>query len=123
MRTLIWVAVCGPALVVAAGAGAQQATIPDACPQGELRGADGRCIPNTGAGESGNPGGGTAAVEAAKGGAAAEPNEDLAPADKSQLGPGAVGPSTGEPAIGGDGMPNAAGAGSDATGASANESQ
>src|SRR5690606_29879146 len=94
MWAMVGAAACLFTLLAGSGAGAQQATIPDVCPDGQMRGADGQCIPDTGIGQSGNPGAGTAAVEAAKGGAAAEPNQDNAPADASQLGPGAVGPST-----------------------------
>ena len=70
MRTLVWEAISLPALLVGSGANAT----PEACPQDQMRGADGQCIPNTGKGQSGNPGGGTAAVEAAKSGFAAEPS-------------------------------------------------
>ena len=119
MRTLLWTVVCGPALLVSAPAGAQQATIPDVCAEGQMRGADGQCIPGTGMGEVGNPGGGPAALEAAKGGAAAVPNVQNAPADKSRLGPNAVGPSTndtGAAAADQTGtMPNAPGAEPEAT--------
>lgn len=96
MWRLLWAAACLPVLLTATGARAEGADTPDACPQGQMLGADGQCIPNTGKGQSGNPGGGTAAVEAAKGGAAANSNKDNAPADASQLGPGAVGPSSGD---------------------------
>ena len=40
-------------LLGAAPAGAQQNTIPDVCPGGELRGPKGECVPGTGTGESG----------------------------------------------------------------------
>jgi hypothetical protein len=93
MRAMVWTAAWVSVLLIGASVNAQEAATPGVCPQGQMRGADGQCIPDTGKGQSGNPGGGTAAVEAAKGGAAAEPNKDNAPADASQLGPGAVGPS------------------------------
>jgi hypothetical protein len=63
------------------------------CPQGQLRAADGSCIAATGP-KAGRPGGGTANIEAAKGGTAAEPNKADAPVDKDRLGPKAVGPDT-----------------------------
>ena len=75
-------------LVLALPAQAQQPS----CPQGELPAADGTCVPGTGS--AGQPGAGTANIEAAKGGAAAEPNKDDAPADKQQIDPNAVGPAS-----------------------------
>ena len=78
-------------LVLALPAQAQQQ---QPCPQGQLPAADGSCVPGTGS--NAKPGGGTANIEAAKGGAAAEPNQDDAPADKDQLGPNAVGPASGD---------------------------
>jgi hypothetical protein len=118
MRMFVWAALCGPALLAAAPAGAQQSTTPDVCAQGQMRGADGQCIPGTGAGEAGNPGGGTAALEAAKGGAAAVPNSDDAPAAKSRLDPNAVGRSATDAAATADQtatMPNTPGAEPEAT--------
>ncbi|MGD9510786.1 MAG: hypothetical protein AB7I59_29280 [Geminicoccaceae bacterium] len=112
MRAMAGAAACLSTLLVASGAGAQQATVPDVCPHGQMRGADGQCIPDTGTGQSGNPGAGTAAVEAAKGGAAAEPNKDNAPADASQLGPGAVGPSADDTSTPDAGAGSATGGGS-----------
>jgi hypothetical protein len=40
-------------LLGAAPADAQQSTIPDVCPGGEMRGPEGECVPGTGMGESG----------------------------------------------------------------------
>jgi hypothetical protein len=46
-------AVCALApLLGAAPAGAQQSTIPDVCPGGEMRGPEGECVPGTGLGGS-----------------------------------------------------------------------
>ena len=39
-------------LLGAAPAGAQQSTIPDVCPGGEMRGPEGECVPGTGMGGS-----------------------------------------------------------------------
>jgi hypothetical protein len=68
MRTLVWAAVCLPDLLVGSGANAT----PEACPQDQMRRADGQYISNTGKGQSGNPDGGTAVLEAAQSGFAAE---------------------------------------------------
>jgi EF hand len=53
-------------LLGAAPAGAQQSTIPDVCPGGEMRGPQGECIPGTGTGESSGAGQATAAPSAAQ---------------------------------------------------------
>ena len=46
-------AVCALApLLGAAPAGAQESTIPDVCPGGEMRGPEGECVPGTGMGGS-----------------------------------------------------------------------
>jgi hypothetical protein len=55
-------------LLGAAPAGAQQSTIPDVCPGGEMRGPQGECIPGTGTGESSGAGQATAAPSAAQAG-------------------------------------------------------
>src|SRR5215212_5570368 len=48
------VAVCALVpLLGAAPTGAQQSTIPDVCPGGEMRGPEGECVPGTGMGGSG----------------------------------------------------------------------
>ena len=55
-------AVCALApLLAAAPADAQQSTIPDVCPGGEMRGPEGECVPGTGLGGSAGmpPPGGT----------------------------------------------------------------
>jgi hypothetical protein len=111
MRTLVWAAVSLSAFLTATSTDGQEATTPDVCPEGQMHGADGQCTLGTGTSGTGSLGGGTAAVEAAKGGAAAEPNRDNAPADASQLGPGAVGPSTGDNATPDAGAGPAAGDG------------
>jgi hypothetical protein len=55
-------------LLGAVPADAQQSTIPDVCPGGEMRGPEGECIPGTGTGESSGAGQTTAAPSAAQAG-------------------------------------------------------
>jgi hypothetical protein len=45
-------AVCALALLWATPADAQESTIPDVCPGGQMRGPEGECVPGTGMGES-----------------------------------------------------------------------
>jgi hypothetical protein len=87
MSIILRTALLAP-LVLALPVQAQQ----QPCPQDQLTAADGTCVPGTGS--EGKLGGGTANIEAAKGGAAAEPNKDDAEADATWLGPNAVGPAS-----------------------------
>ena len=87
-------------LAAAGAADAQQATIQDVCAQGQMRDADGTCVPGTGMGEAG-------AEAGAQGEGPDATRFGAKVADPAAPGAGAPGDT--------DTMPNAAGAKPDAT--------